>query len=246
MSLARAVRALAPIDAKSIGRDPLLRWMIVMPVLMALLLRFGVPVVTARLREQYGFALEPYYALITSFMTLLAPTMAGVVIGFLLLDQRDDGTLEALQVTPLSLSGFLIYRIAVLIGVGVAISLVAVPLIGLVDIHPLAVLLAVVVAAPLAPFYALLLAGFAKNKVQGFALMKAAGILSWPPIIAYFLPTSWQPAMGFVPHFWPVKLFWMLEAGEAGIAPYAVIGLAYQALLVGLLLRRFNRIAQRR
>lgn len=245
MTLTRAIRGLVPIDAKSIGRDPLLRWMVVMPVLMALLLRSLVPVVTARLQEQYAFALEPYYVLITSFMSLLAPMMAGIVIGFLLLDQRDDGTLAALQVTPLSLNGFLIYRIGVLLIFSVVMTLIAVPLVGLVEIHPLAVLLVAVVASPLAPIYALILVCFATNKVQGFALMKAVGTLSWPPIIAYFLPTFWQWVMGIVPQFWPVKLFWMLATGEDGYGLYVVVGLAYQGLLVMLFLRRFDRIVRR-
>ncbi len=245
MAMLRAIRGLAPIDAKSVARDPLLRWMVVLPLLMAAVLRFLAPVVTVKLQNQYGFALEPYYALITSFVTLIAPQLSGVIIGFLLLDQRDDGTLTALQVTPLSLSGFLVYRLAVLTVLSTLMSLISVPLVGLVEIKPFDVLLVSIVAAPLAPFYALLLVCFASNKVQGFALMKAAGILSWPPIIAYFVPTFWQWVIGFVPQLWPVKIFWMLEAGESGILPYVVIGLAYQALLVAWLLRRFHRVLRR-
>jgi fluoroquinolone transport system permease protein len=102
-----------------------------------------------------------------------------------------------------------------------------------------------VAAAPFGPVYALLLACFADNKVQGFALMKALGILSWPPVIAYFLPLVWQWVMGIVPTFWPVKLFWMLEGGEPGWWPYLLVALAYQALLLAALLRHFNRIAAR-
>ncbi|MEM7352088.1 MAG: hypothetical protein AAF657_14910 [Acidobacteriota bacterium] len=245
MALVRAIRGLAPIDAKSVGRDPLLRWMIVMPVVMALLLRLVVAVVTVRLRERYGFDLEPYYALITSFMSLIGPMMAGVVIGFLLLDQRDDGTLTALQITPVSLQGFLVYRLGVLIVVSILMTMIAVPMVGLVEISPLALLLVAIVAAPLAPIYALILVCFANNKVQGFALMKAVGTLSWPPIIAFFLPSAWQWTMGVVPQFWPVKLFWLLEADAGGILPYVVVGLVYQALLIVLFLRRYERVLQR-
>jgi len=241
----RAIRGLARIDAKSVARDPLLRWMVVLPLLMAVVLRYLVPVVTVKLQNQYGFALEPYYALITSFVTLIGPQLSGVIIGFLLLDQRDDGTLTALQVTPLSLNGFLVYRLAVLTALSTLMSLVSVPLVDLVEIKASGVFLVSIVAAPLAPFYALLLACFASNKVQGFALMKAAGILSWPPIIAYFLPTFWQWILGIVPQLWPVKIFWMLEAGDTGILPYVVSGLTYQFFLVALLLRRFHRILRR-
>lgn len=248
MRAAQAIRGLAPIDVKSVARDSMLRWLLVLPLLIALLMRWGVPPVTARLDERFAFALEPYYALIASFMAILAPMLVGIVIGFLLLDQRDDGTLAALRVTPVSLNGFLVYRIATPLVVSVALTMVVVPITRLVEIHPLALFLVAVVASPLGPLFALFLASFANNKVQGFALMKAASILNWPPVIAYFLPSGWQWATGIVPTYWPAKLFWVLEAGEAGEVgwlgwmPYLVVGIAYQALLVALLLRRFNRI----
>ena len=243
MALVSAIKGLGPIDVKSVARDPMLRWLFALPLLAALLVRWGVPAVAGRLQEQFGFDLEPYYALIASFIALVAPMLAGVVIGFLLLDQRDDGTLAALQVTPLSLNGFLVYRLTVPLVLSVALTMFVVPLTGLVELHPLALLLVAVVASPAAPLYALFLASFANNKVQGFALMKAAGILNWPPVIAYFLPIVWQWVMGIVPAYWPAKLFWMLEAGESGWVPYVLVGTAYQALLVALLLRRFNRVA---
>lgn len=37
----------------------------------------------------------------------------GVVTGFLLLDERDDRTLTALQVTPLPLRAYIFYRVTV-------------------------------------------------------------------------------------------------------------------------------------
>ena len=116
---------------------------------------------------------------------------------------------------------------------------------GLVEVSAAALLVVALVASPIAPFYALLLAAFSDNKVQGFALMKAAGILSWPPVIAYFLPTVWQWVMGIVPLYWPAKVFWMFATGEDGWAGYAAVGLGYQALLVAWLLRRFQRVVQR-
>jgi len=244
MRLAGAVRGLGPIDAKSVARDPLLRWLVLIPLFIALALRWGVPVVTTRLAQRFDFQLEPYYGLIASFVALIVPALAGVVIGFLLLDQQDDGTLAALQVTPLSLSGFLVYRLGAPMVLSVVLTPPAIWLTGLVTMPLIDLLIVAVVAAPLAPIYVLMMAGFARNKVQGFALMKAAGILSWPPVIGYFVPLPWQWLAGIVPHYWPAKLFWMLEAGERGIVPYLVIALVYQTALVRLLLVRFDRVVR--
>jgi fluoroquinolone transport system permease protein len=245
MNAVTVFRALGPIDLRSVVRDSMLRWLVALPVLIALLLRWGVPVAAERVSRQYSIDLLPYYPLIVSIVVLVTPMVAGTVIGFLLLDQRDDRTLSALQVTPLTLAGYLAYRLAVPVGVSVVMTAFAVPLTGLVRIGPLPLLLVGLAAAPLAPAFALLLGAFAHNKVQGFAIMKAAGILNWPPIIAWFLPTVWQWAMGIVPTYWPVKVFWMLETGEAGWWGYLAVGTAYQLVLLWALLRRFNAVIHR-
>lgn len=241
MKTVQVLRALGPIDAKSVSRDPLLRWMVFYPLLLSGLIRWGAPLLTVRLMAQFQFDLTLYYPLLTSFVLLMTPMLTGMVIGFLLLDQRDDQTLTALQVTPLTLNGYLVYRLSLPTLLSLIITLFILPLTGLVEIGLGSLLLAALSAAPLAPFYALALAAFAANKVQGFALTKALGVLLLPPLMAYFVPPPWQWIFGLVPLYWPVKLFWLLHANEPDYLFYLVIGLLYQFLLLLVLLRRFTK-----
>ncbi len=236
------LKALGPIDARSVRRDALLRWIVMYPLALALLVRWGAPALALWLAVQFQFDLTIYWALFMSFVLLMVPIFTGIVIGFLLLDQRDDDTLTALQVTPLTLNGYLVYRITVPILLTVAMIMVLIPLAGLVEMGLIPLFFAALEVAPLAPIFALFFATFAKNKVQGFALMKGAGILMYPPMIAYFISSGWQWAFGLFPTYWPVKLFWMLEAGERGAWLCFLIGLAYQFCLLTALLRRFNRV----
>jgi fluoroquinolone transport system permease protein len=241
MKTMRVLQALGPIDAKNVSRDPLLRWMIFYPLLLAGLIRWGVPLLAARLMAQFQFDLMPYYPLLMSFVLLMTPMLAGIVIGFLLLDQRDDQTLTAIQVTPLTLNGYLVYRLSLPLVLSLIITLIIFPIAGLVEIDFGLLVLAALSAAPLAPFYALVLAAFAENKVQGFALTKALGILLVPPLIAYFVPPPWQWIFGLVPLYWPVKLFWLPNADETSYWFYLITGLLYQGLLLLVLLRHFNK-----
>ena len=239
------IRALGPIDVKSVRRDSMLRWLVSIPVAVALLARFGVPIVSSWLFERYAFDLTPYFPLLMSFLVLMVPTLIGTVVGFLLLDQREDRTLTALQVTPLTVEAYLLYRTAVPMALSVAMTVVIIALADLVTMGLIPALLAALQTAPLAPLYALFVGAFAANKVQGFALMKAAGVLAWPPMLAYFVTSDWQVAFGLDPLYWPVKIFWMLEGGEPGAWLYYIVGLAYQSALVALLLRRFKEVIYR-
>ena len=243
--LATVIRALGPIDVKSVGRDSMLRWLIGMPVVFALAFRWGIPGLDSWLGERYGFDLAPYYPLLMSFLVLMVPTLMGSVVGFLLLDERDDHTLSAIQVTPLTVEGYLAYRIAVPMVVSLPVMVASIAIADLVTMEPGLALAAATQAAPVAPLYALFVAAFASNKVQGFALLKGAGILTWPPLIAWFVSSPWQVAFGVDPLYWPVKLFWMLEAGDPGAWLYFLAGLAYQSLMVAMLIRRFKTVISR-
>ena len=245
LSPTAVIRSLGPIDAKSVLRDSMLRWLVVVPIAWALLARWGVPILTAWLFERFDFDLTPYYALLTSFLVLMVPTLMGAVVGFLLLDQRDDRTLTALQVTPLTVEGYLLYRTAIPMALSVAMMMLTIALAGLVTMGFIPALLSAIQAAPVAPLYALFVGAFAANKVQGFALLKAAGGLAWPPIFAYFVSSNWQIAFGIDPLYWPVKVFWMLEAGDPGTWLYYVGGITYQSALIVFLLRRFKDVIYR-
>lgn len=245
MKTLQALRALAPIDAKSVARDPLLRWMILYPLLVAVLVRWGIPVLNARLLVAYQFDLSQYYLLIMSFVVLMTPALTGMVIGFLLLDEKDARTLAALQVTPLTLRGYLVYRITVPILLSFLVSLMAVSVAGLTPVRPLALILSSAGAAFLTPFYALFLAGFASNKVQGFALTKGLGVLILPPLAAYFVDPPLQWIFGIVPLYWPVKQIWLQGASVTNQGLCFAVGLCYHTALLALLLRRFQTTMQR-
>lgn len=239
----RVLKALGPIDAKSIGRDSFLRWMAAIPLVIALAVRWVMPILIQRLETILGFELVPVYpAIMGAVLLQLVPLFSGMVIGFLLLDQRDDHTLTALQVTPLSLNGYLAYRLAAPTLFSVLLTLIVLPLAGFTQIGLIPLLLPAAVAALLAPLFALSLAALATNKVQGFALMKAAGIVLFPPFIAFFIPSGWQLAFGVFPTYWPSKLYWLYLAGESGAWLYLAAGILYQSLLLAILVRRVNRI----
>ncbi len=238
------LRALGPIDAANVRRDPLLRWMLVLPLGFALLFRWVASLADPWLADRFGVEIEAYYPLLASSVVAIAPMVYGTVVGFLLLDQKDDGTLTALRVTPLTPRGYLTYRIAIPMLLGIVITPLVLALSGFSRLGLGEQLLAGLAVAPFAPAFALFLAAFARNKVQGFALMKAAGIVNWPPVIAWFVTSSWQLAFGLCPTYWPIKFYWELEAGGPDAWVYLAVGTAYVALLILLMQRRFERVVQ--
>lgn len=242
MNLARAIRVLGPIDARNVGRDPLLKWVVLYPFLVALALRFGVPPLAAWLQARTGFALEPYFPLLASSLIGLAPGIVGTVIGFLLLDERDERTLTALLVTPLPLPGYLLYRIAIPTLLGFAVTLVAYPLAALAPLPAGSLVVAAALGGFTAPFTALFLAGLADNKVTGFALMKILSTINLLPLAGWFLDLPAQLLAGLVPGYWPMKVVWVAAAG-GDITLWAVAGLVVNVAAVAGCLALFRKRA---
>jgi fluoroquinolone transport system permease protein len=243
MNLNMVFRSLGPIDIRSVRRDSLTSWMIFLPIMLALVLRWGVPPLTTRLMEQYNFDLVPYYPLLLAYFFVgMCPMVFGALIGFLLLDEKDDRTLTALQVTPLPLSGYILYRVTIPILLTFGLMFVLFPLANLTPFDLRTVLLSAIAAAPMAPMLALLFGSVAQNKVQGFALMKLTGFIFIAPVVAYFAPAGWELAFGIVPTYWPMKVYWLLYAGETNVWLYFVVAVVYQLLVAAFFAKRFYKI----
>ncbi|MCK5921597.1 MAG: ABC transporter permease, partial [Methylococcales bacterium] len=235
MTFIDVFKALGPIDARNIRRDSLLRWMAFIPFLFVLMFRYLMPWMRDELMAQFNFDLAPYYILLLSYGFVIGiPVIFGVVIGFLLLDERDDGTLTALQVTPLSLNNYLMYRVAMPMLISVVLVVITFPLTGLSTLSLASVFWVSLLSAPLAPLFALLLATIAQNKVQGFAVMKGIGSFMLIPLAAFFIPAWWQILFGIFPTYWPLKLYWLLDAGDSTAWVYFVVGLIFEIGLLAL------------
>jgi fluoroquinolone transport system permease protein len=125
----------------------------------------------------------------------------------------------------------------------VVLVLVAYPLAGLGNLTFWQQVIVALTAALFAPLWMLFLAGFAANKVQGFALVKGAGfILLFLPMVSYFVTSVWHWAFGVIPTYWPLKIYWLYEAGEPVVWPYIIVAVVFQLVLLVLLLRRFLQV----
>jgi fluoroquinolone transport system permease protein len=234
----RTLRALGAIDTGSVLADPMLRWLAVVPLMAALAVRGLLPPVAERVGALAGVDLGWVVGPLSGYAVVgIAPLIAGAVVGFLLLDQRDDRTLLALQVTPLPLGLYLAYRLAAPTAVAFVVTLAALAVAGGLGLSPGAALLAALASAPLAPLAALALAAFARNKVQGAALMKAASLVLMAPLAGLFLGPGWGLALMALPTTWVARATWALQAG-ASPWPWVLGGWGISALVALVLLWR--------
>ena len=237
--------ALVYADTRVVWRDPLLKWVLVLPIGLGLLLRVLIPKAQAALLVSAGFDAAPCYPLVMGGYLMTAPGIVGMVVGFLLLDEQDAHTLAALRVTPLSMRRYLAFRVIVPLLLATASTLTGYQLIGITPL-PLVPLVAIsIVGALSAPLLALVLATAAPNKVAGFAIVKVLNGLNLLPVAAFFVPRPLQYVAGIIPAYWPMRAFWSAVDGEEYVASL-VVGAITAAMALVLAASMFERKLRRR
>ncbi len=236
----RQLVALLQADARSIRRDSLLRWTLILCLGVFLpMMRWLPPMLNNGALARHGFDLTPWFGLIQSSCLLIAPVLVGIVGGLLILDQRDEGVMTGIAVTPLGVEGYLMYRIAVPGAVAFLITILMLSLVGLAPLSAGGIFFSSLCAAPLAPLLASTIALLASNKIQGFAIAKGNGLITAPVIAAWFVSTPKQWLFMALPTFAPVKICWLAMQQQAWLW-LVPVSLTLHGLLLYWLHRRLR------
>jgi hypothetical protein len=228
---------LAAADVRLVSRDPLLLLMPLVPFLAAAAMRFIVPTASSFIEGATGFRLLDYAGLIRVVIILFPGTFYGMVAGFLLLDDRDDGVSSYWGATPVGRTGYLAARLGLFSAAAFLAGLAAGPALGLGLVSRLADAGAAFLGAGQAAFFALFLAAFASDKVEGLSILKALSGLDMIPL-AVFLPLPVRAAA------WPFPQYWVAEmvlARHARPMSALVLGLATSAAWIAILAFRYRR-----
>ena len=218
-------------DSKSILRDPFLRYITPVPLILAIVfIAFQNRMI--EIFSSYNINYYQYQDLLISFLILtIGPSMFGMMYGFIFLDYKDEKIFEALELTPIGNGRLLMLKL--IIPYGLSVSITAFSLLLVDKTIPLLLLILIVLLSGLnAPLYALILGVIAKNKIQGMSVQKVSGILMIIPIISYFLNGLYVVILGIDPLFWNFQAFWLIGTDYGLVIIYSIIGFGYYLLII--------------
>jgi fluoroquinolone transport system permease protein len=235
-------------DARLIGRDSFLSGLFVYITLLAVVLRFGLPALAENFADNpdITFTLADFFPMLIGYISLFAGSLvAGMIIGFIVLDERDDNTIKALLVTPLPVRYYIAYRVLVPMLIAFVIILLNLLIINIALPEFWQIVVISAFASMSAPLIMLFFATVAQNKVQGFAMNKIVGTLGLLIFAAWFVETPLQYVIGLFPPYWFVKGYWLAVANDPNWFLFLVIGAVWTSVVLSFFVRRFYRIAYR-
>jgi len=240
------VLKLAVNDLRNVIRDRMFVFLFfAYPVMLILISRIIVHLIAPRIGDKFGLVGAENFSVLFMFFTIAIPMIYSFLVAFLILDERDEHLLTVLRVMPISRNSYLIYRMFFMSLFAFIVLLIFPPLSGLVEftLHSyLAYIPVAILFALFTPFLALLVASFATNKVQAFAIFKIGGTVFMLPIFAFFLSLGdLKYIFSPIPNFWSiVALDTVVQSGTLDIV-HLGIGFAFHIVLIGALFYIFNK-----
>lgn len=250
-------------EMKTILKEPMNVFMLVYPVMMLAICAYVLPAILDAVDAgENGSTIT----LLIGFALILAlgGFLMGAVLGFSLLDNKDENTLINIAASPIRVSGYAGFKIAYSIVLSILANLILLGGLKALasDVYTVTyytvtirlldsiswwdVVWFSIVSSLFVPAIAMVIASVAKNKIEGFAFMKMGGLVVFIPVLS-LLPAfqDWkQYLLGIIPIFWPLKavLNEALMINNPSDAPfwlYMAIGAVYTILLGALALRGF-------
>lgn len=217
-------------DLRNIFREKILWVMfLVAPLLQFFIARLALPWLTGTFPVS-----APYESLILMLMTLQVVAGISFVLSSMLLDERDEQIISAIRVLPLGAASFLGYR---LLGGSLIAGLYAWFMLagtGLISFGLWPALGGTLYFALTMPIVALILATFARNKVEGLAIFKGLNLILMLPAFSLFIDSAAKFLFAPVPLFWTFQFLSSAEAGAPVWGMFAAgVGL-HLAFLYGL------------
>ena len=241
----RLLISMAKHDVLRVARDRFLVGSVAYVIVVSVAVRFGLPWLRARTLVEGSFDLADYQHLIASYVAVMIGAMlSGVVGAFLILEAREEHTIDAVAVSPVPIWRFLAGEAGLIYLVSVTVSGFAALVLkhGLPPAGPLAVIL--LVAGLVAPAVGLAVPSFARDKVQAFALLKLVGLLGFLPVAAWFVPEPWQGLAVPLPGYGALRAWWMAASGETGWGTWLLLGCLVNGVWVSAAIIRFQRVVR--
>ncbi len=218
-----------------------MRFMLVYPILFGIIGRYALPAIA----ETSDFAIEPYADFILAVLTMITPVAFGALIGFSILEDRDDNIIDSVNVTPLSFNQFMSFRLIMVFIFSFAACMFVIWFSDIVALSWGKIIVVAAITSLSAPLTGLIINIFSSNKIEGFAIMKLMGMIIILPVISLIFTDAKELFFGIVPAFWPAKMISAIVRGDdlvhLSYNLYLWIGLGYALFSNAIIYRIFNR-----
>ncbi len=166
----------------------------------------ALPILNEILASHKLIQLTGHLRFIIMTLYMVIPLLSGMLVSFLMVDEKDEGILQQISVTPMGVGRFFIYKYFFAFCLAFPFLLLMFyfqPLLNLSWMNSVALAFIYSLESPL---IILPIVSFAHNKIEAMALAKLTGITLLFPVAAYFSPDWGASILAVFPWSW-IEIF---------------------------------------
>ncbi len=222
---------------RQMKRDAMLVMVALVPFLMGLAFRFGIPIAENLITDYFGLneLLTPYYALFDMFLIIITPSMFYYAVAMVMLEESDDHITAYLAVTPLGKTGYLFSRLGFTGIISFFVSIIVTLIFHLSPTHIFTFVGAALAGTIQGVIVTLLIVALSANKVEGMAVGKFTSLLSLGALAPYFVSGKAQIIVFIFPSFWIGKTM------QTGANYPVIIAILLSLLWIAVLSNKFMK-----
>jgi len=164
-------------DIKKIVREPMMTFLFLVP--------FGLPIIFKALmiffipfmREFIGFDFTSYSIYFLSFILIISPGILGMVVGFMLIDDKDNKIVQLMSITPIGQKGYIFLRLTFVFISTFIYTIYSYFIMGIYIISIGTLLYLTILLSLYGCLISMLLFLFASDKVKGLTYAKALNMM---------------------------------------------------------------------
>ena len=198
-------------DLKQVFRDPVMSILMLAPLLIVVVFKLLTLFLFPFIATKFNFEFSLYYQYLMAGILILISGMLGIVIGFMMLDDKDGNIAELMAVTPLGRSGYLINRLSFSSILCLFYSIIAIYVLNIIELPFYTILLLSLLSGIYSIIIGLLIFSGADDKVKGLTFAKGLNMLgifafsdlfalNWFSILSLIFPTYWITRIIENPH----------------------------------------------
>lgn len=165
-------------DFINLLRDDMVVLISILPMVMIICFKCGILWGQPLIAHYLSFDIGPYTAYIMAFVILISSELLGVVMGFMMINDRDQSILEWICVTPLGLSGYVANRMVLVSILNVAYVIITIYSFKVVEINLAKLAFITAITSLVTIIIGMMLFVLASDKVKGLTYAKFLNIWS--------------------------------------------------------------------
>lgn len=150
-------------------------------------------------------------------LVMLAVMIGALVMGFLVVDDKETNAIQALAVSPLTMTHYLLARALFAVTFSTIVALISSLILAGSAVNYGQLLVGFLVACSVGLIIGYVVGGFTNNQLEAIGLIKIVMFAYLTiPILTIFVPDNWQWAFYLLPNYWMFKIFEILFVEQSG------------------------------